>query len=93
MMQFDDFVAAVEATLLAEYQVELVRARSGPKSVDWYAGSLLLRLEVESIQTAALQVDLKEAMVTPVCYPITLRAARDVAHDLAALTDLPETDR
>ncbi len=90
-MLFADFVAAVEATLLAEHHVELRRARFGDGRVDWFVGSMEVRLEVDAIESVALSASIAQMSTTPMSYPMTFRSVRGVARDLAALVDLPES--
>ena len=88
-MQFLDFVAVIESTLLADHGVELHRAHCGERRVEWFLGALTLRLDVETAQSVTLSAKIEDATISPMSYAKTLRAARDVARDLAALTDFP----
>jgi len=88
-MRFDDFVAVIESTLLVDHGVDLHRAHSGDGRVEWFVGALTLRLDVETIESVTLSANIEDATISPVSYAMTLRGARDVARDLAAMTDVP----
>lgn len=92
-MNFADFVAAVEATLLAEHHVELRRSRFGDGRVEWFVGAMTVRLEVDTVESVALSANIEDTETKPVSYAMTFRSVRDVASDVAALVDLPTTDR
>ncbi len=91
-MNFSAYLSTVEATLLADHSVELRRARHDENHVEWFAGALTLRLEAEPTEKVTLSASIEDATVSPVSYAMTLRTAREVTHDLAALIDFPNEE-
>jgi hypothetical protein len=88
-LDFLAFANAIEATLLAEHNVGLHRGASANGRIEWLIGAMTILLDAESPDSAALAATLFNASIAPVSYPITMRGARQVAHDLAALIDMP----